>query len=924
MAGRSEITARLVSLVASLLLFTPAAAVAAGPSPTEDAPVRGGIAALSDAIPISPVPDRARFLMEAIRVVYSWPPAGPYSNEPMRRRIAAFFAPGDAAEARDEVPVPLTAAVWSQVLHKTVRSEDLIATILADRSTALVCYSLAGLDDETLQFFADHPSLVSRLIERSSAPFAAFGESLQIRSGRIVAPGGDGVAAAWEQIVGEKLDRPDRFVQELFESDRGRLAYLLDTLAHLDSATLSLTIGAKAGADSLKRLAGLARRGFPEWEVATAPFVRPPTDLGAFFGRLRATTDIESGVAALRTTAFWHRVFDESGGSESAPDVAWLAETITGHPARERERRLELFSFVERAFGPEATSDETVAASRGFGSFGVLMLTLERMGIRTPSLYVAAAQQAERLSALDASRGSIALSQFQGALALVARMATVHSVDAPTTQALVQDLLALRLDDSGYYHGAVATWLIDRLAATVSTGPPPSPTSTIDDVMLLAAAGPRAPASAARVEWEGQRYRVDPGGAELNRLRRARDRQEGVTFATALDVASLMRRLNAPAPSADTVRAAAATLDGAATELAAAERTQDNQTIRSLRDAARTLSALTRPADLADARRVAGPLGPIADTLVGNALLSLAYAGALGDPDGTILIAGDPSRRHDFGYDLPGREARQKAMWGIATIETRKGPWHLVGSALALDVAMAPLALRRISVDRVPETPMLNLMQRDGFATSVAIMNTVALTDEDRDRIFDRIAGGRRRVASARTSSEEADAIVRTLGMDGWRRRAFSWIVVHDPEQAQSLFSMTELLVLGGGAPADFSPWGTYAFRTAGCLCQRLAAPGDWRLWWGLSQAGLPAILVADLPLNVAVVLHNLQLPAVLARPVLAAAMQDFVDATNPTDGNDWLTLSRAAQAVDRTRFEDYVASATADGPLVAESETER
>ena len=49
--------------------------------------------------------------------------------------------------------------------------------------------------------------------------------------------------------------------------------------------------------------------------------------------------------------------------------------------------------------------------------------------------------------------------------------------------------------------------------------------------------------------------------------------------------------------------------------------------------------------------------------------------------------------------------------------------------------------------------------------------------------------------------------------------------------------------------------------------------------------------------------------------------MQDFVDGTNPTDGNDWLTLARAAQAVDRTRFEDYIAAATADGPVVADSE---
>jgi len=52
----------------------------------------------------------------------------------------------------------------------------------------------------------------------------------------------------------------------------------------------------------------------------------------------------------------------------------------------------------------------------------------------------------------------------------------------------------------------------------------------------------------------------------------------------------------------------------------------------------------------------------------------------------------------------------------------------------------------------------------------------------------------------------------------------------------------------------------------------------------------------------------------------MAAAMQDFVDSVNPTDGNDWLTLSRAAQAIADDRFEDYVAAAAADGPLVPDT----
>ena len=38
----------------------------------------------------------------------------------------------------------------------------------------------------------------------------------------------------------------------------------------------------------------------------------------------------------------------------------------------------------------------------------------------------------------------------------------------------------------------------------------------------------------------------------------------------------------------------------------------------------------------------------------------------------------------------------------------------------------------------------------------------------------------------------------------------------------------------------------------------------------------------------------------------------------------DTTVALKQGQAVDRTRFEDYVASATADGPLVAESDGEK
>jgi hypothetical protein len=668
----------------------------------------------------------------------------------------------------------------------------------------------------------------------------------------------------------------------------------------------------------------VARRGFVEWDVTTAPFVRPPNALGAFFARVRVeSTGMLTGVAS---PAFWQRVFDESSssGAPAAADAAWLAEVIVSHPARERERRLEAFAFAQRVFASlsamsAADTDDAVASVRGFSSFPVLMLTLERMGIKTPSIYVAGAHQAERLTSLDAARGSATLSQFQGALALLCRMVRVRTVATATAEQLARDLFSVRLSDSGRYNGGVAAWMSDGLLPALPAG------SGIDDVLRGAAAGPRAMGATKSVEWEGQRYHVDVGGAERQRLERARDKLGSVTFDTVLGMAALAQGLGRSGATLETVRDAVARLTAVVTDLgtstwASVESDKHKETIGAIREAVQTLAAIKRPNDLPEARRAGAQLTTVVDVMLGEALLSLAYALDLGDPDGTILIAGDPSRRHDFGYGLPGHDARVKAMWSVAVTETRGGPSHLVGSALALDVAMGSLALRRINTDRVPEAPMLNLMQRDGFAATVAVMDSWALTDDDRDEIAARVDRGRGRVDALVSSPgkiDAADAIAREARLDGWRTRALGWTARHEPNRVARLFSMTELLVLGGGSPSAFNPWGTYALRTAGCLCTELAAPGRWQSWWGLSQAGLPAALVADLPLRVAVILHNLQLPAVLAKPVLAAAMQDFIDSVNPTDGNDWLTLARAAQAVGRERFEDYIAAATADGPLL-------
>src|SRR5262249_20620813 len=158
------------------------------------------------------------------------------------------------------------------------------------------------------------------------------------------------------------------------------------------------------------------------------------------------------------------------------------------------------------------------------------------------------------------------------------------------------------------------------------------------------------------------------------------------------------------------------------------------------------------------------------------------------------------------------------------------------------------------------------------------------------------------------------------IAIEPWRRRTIRWTLAHERDRVPTMLSLTEVLVLGGGRPDALDAWGMAAVST-GCLCPRLPRPGSWPALMGPPQPGLVAVGVADLNLHVAVMLKQMQLPAALARVILSGAMQDFIDEVRPTDDGDWLTLVRRARLVPRDRVEDYIAAATATGPLVPDSE---
>ena len=88
--------------------------------------------------------------------------------------------------------------------------------------------------------------------------------------------------------------------------------------------------------------------------------------------------------------------------------------------------------------------------------------------------------------------------------------------------------------------------------------------------------------------------------------------------------------------------------------------------------------------------------------------------------------------------------------------------------------------------------------------------------------------------------------------MEGARRRALAWTLAHDRERLESMLSLTELLVLGGGRLADLDAWGMSMLTTNGCLCSRLTPPGRWLTLSGRPALGVTAAGMADVNLQVA------------------------------------------------------------------------
>jgi len=253
--------------------------------------------------------------------------------------------------------------------------------------------------------------------------------------------------------------------------------------------------------------------------------------------------------------------------------------------------------------------------------------------------------------------------------------------------------------------------------------------------------------------------------------------------------------------------------------------------------------------------------------------------------------------------------------------EEAGGGWHVRGSLLGLDVALARFALRSLAAEGMPPMPALNANERSTFAQSAVLLDPALLDDAALVAIAGAIERGRRRVDGLVTDPTLLDAVADDAHLSGWRREAARWAIANDPEAVPRSFSRLELLWLGDPGDEPLEAWGMSAVPLDGCRCTELAPPGAWEEFAGRPMTGQLSTRIPDLHLRVAEELVRLRLPAGLAPGVLRVAANDLIYEAQPAHYDDWLAVVRYVEDVPAERFVDYVSSLTAGGPLVPADE---
>ena len=789
----------------------------------------------------------------------------------VRNFVGQLAQPGKAQEiAADTRPLtiaaPLTADHWRDVLQLPDKA-DIFASLINSRAAMLVCAGLMGSDPSLRSLLEHDRGLLKWIVKTAPAAFWVSARSIKVEKDRIIVPGGMAAEPIWEALVEARVTRPADFLRLLLTKDSGRLAWFYDSVNAMSAerrtqALGNLPVGAQI--EELRALYQSYRSADSNWKLEEHPFLRGTTDPWIVSTEIAIA---DGAVASPNEQWFWEELLDRgditrktamSAKQEPSTKVtlAWLTQKISGSSAKERRDRYEMVRFAQAVF-PNLAGDKQIdalVALGGYRRYRAVLVTLDRMGVKTPRVYArvveAARQLDEELSGRDERHAVVA---FQAAMAIIERARLTEAIDGSKAEQLLLSLVDL-VDPSDGAKPArpfpllkewILTTLLDALPPLVQPDQFTAAKTGYESRLLQALAGPPSDPKAPTLKWEGLDYRVDLFAGEHARIKRIREQIEspGLDAAIAAD----------------------------------------------------------------DAEKIT------------SALLSLIYTPALGDPEGPALLGGDIAQRHNFGLVGPAGMRRDFMAWSVPREQVGDGsPWHVEGSILSLDIALARLALRRIADNEMPAAPTINLNDQLAIARTVMALNARALTNADRDQIIAAIDRGLARIKAARSDLKAVAALAEEAQLPMVVRQTLPWTLTRMPESASVLFGLRDAFWLGKPAlPKEtLDLWGVYGESLTSRLRTAMPLPSPWENYGGRADGGLIATQAPDLILRMAQESARLKLPAQLVPSLLMYAAQDYWHDVESRFPDDWPALTRQALALSPSRVEDYVAALAGAGPL--------
>lgn len=825
-----------------------------------DLPVTGGTATF-EMLGLHPE-ERGSAVSLLARSMFSQGGSAAHRAESVRRYIASLSSPGAAAEGESPpitIAVPLTADHWRDLLGPKA-PRDLFTALISDRSVLLVCAGALNTDASVRSLLQRDRGLLRWIARTAPAAFWVAARSLRLDHDRLVAPGGSAAEPIWEALAGEKLARTPDFLRVLLAKDGGRLAWFFDSMASLPPDRAALVYGngpVEYRLTKLRELYDAFRSADTNWRLEEHPFLRGVTDPWI------VTTQIAI-----------------NDGTVGRPSREWFWDALFNRPG-----------IMQRK--PAATLD------------------------RTPDTPVTLAWMVRNITRAVAKERRDRFAMVRFAQSVFRGIAEDNDVDA---------LVAL----SGYRVYPALLLSLDRMSIT-------SPRVYS-----------RAVEAAARIDelsGRDRKHAVIAFQAAIAILERAR-------LARAIDVATAERVIVALANAAETSqRRPRAITQFLVTGLIdalpplivpdqwTAQTAYESRFLQALAGAPpqspptlkwegldyrvdyfsseharikRIREQLTSPG--LDAAIAAGREEQIAE-----ALMVLIYAPALGDQEGPALLGGDIPMRHNFGIEGAAGVRRDYLAWSLPREQVGDdSPWHIEGSLLGLDVALARLSLRRLADNEMPVAPTINLNDLLTLARTVRVLNPDHLTNSDRDALVAAIARGRKRVAAARGNLTQLLALAAEGGVSHAIRQTLPWTLTRTPELAGALFGLRDFMWLGKPdvPAASLDHWGVYTEGLTTRLTTTMPAPLAWESFGGRADGGLIATQMPDLTLRVAEETARLGLPAQLIPALLTYATQDFWHDVDSRFPDDWPAMTRQALALSPSRVEDYVAALAGDGPL--------